>query len=265
MKKFIFGLVFFLILIAGLWTVAVPESVLIQLIENSIPGGSYYLKTEGFKKGLFYNFTAEKVYFKKQGIEKTPEDYPSACTDMSARVNLVSLLRLSPALDFACSLGDGKVVGETGLKAKGSVKIKGSGIRISRIPALGPAGLSGDGELSGSLWFRDGEGEINLAVTSLKIRSTSLGGAFLPLEMFHDVRGTMKVKGGTLDVQSFTLEGKGVYARLKGNVKGKHLDMNIELMMDSSFTPSPVLQMMLMSYKVSPGYYVIPFRTDLVL
>jgi hypothetical protein len=55
------------------------------------------------------------------------------------------------------------------------------------------------------------------------------------------------------------MEGKGVYARIKGIIRESNFDGNIEIMMDSSFDLYPIFKSLLARYKVSEGFYVIPF------
>jgi hypothetical protein len=64
--------------------------------------------------------------------------------------------------------------------------------------------------------------------------------------------------GDTITVKSLTLEGTGIYARMKGIIKEGDFDGNIEIMLDSSFDQYHLIQPLLERYKVSTGFYVIP-------
>jgi hypothetical protein len=55
------------------------------------------------------------------------------------------------------------------------------------------------------------------------------------------------------------MEGKGIYVRMRGTIKESNFDGNIEIMMDSSFDLYAMLQALLERYKISTGYYVIPY------
>ena len=69
---------------------------------------------------------------------------------------------------------------------------------------------------------------------------------------------TINVNGDGININGIpAIERFGV--RGNGNIKGNSLNMKIELMMDSSFGLEPVLAEVLGPYRLSPGYYVIPF------
>ena len=104
----------------------------------------------------------------------------------------------------------------------------------------------------------DDTGEARFSIREARFEGAFPGVDFLPLDLFQSIRGSLTIEK-TITVKSLTLEGRGVYARVNGNIKGNSLDMKIELMMDSSFGQEPVLAKDLGQYRVSPGYYVIPF------
>lgn len=260
MKKPAIALAVFLLLVIGLWYVAIPQSFLVNLIENSLPAEDLYLKTEGFEKGPLYNFRAEKII-----LTKRVSNFQILSLDnISARISLLSLLKLNPTLLFDCVWNGGTVSGKASLRDKG-ITVGGSNIRIKDIPFFELLGIRGDGHLTGKFWNSKGKGGMELTVPDLRLESSSLGTAFLPLEMFHEMRGALTLNGKTAEVHSFTLQGQGLSARLKGKAQGNYLDMNMEVMLDSSYTPSLMVRMMLKPYTVSPGYYMIPIKTYIAL
>jgi type II secretion system protein N len=250
-----------LFLVACLWFIAIPESLIADLIENALSREYLYLKAEGVKKGLFYTFDAERILLKnKAGSEDSP-DTVLVFNDVQGRLSFLSLLMLHPELDFHGSVSEGKVSGVVRLTGKDSVKINGSDIRINGIPLLKPLGIHGDGVLSGSFLVRNNSGELKFAVKDLDLSSGTIGGVFLPMDLFHDMRGAVNMKSDTLtEVQSVAMSGTGIYARVKGAIQGNDMNMSLELMTDSSFTPGPLFQMMLEKYMISPGYYLIPLK-----
>lgn len=260
MKKLAIALAAFLLLVIGLWHIAIPQSLLVNLIENSLPAKDLYLKTEGFEKGLLYNFRAERII-----LTKRASNFQLLSLDnISARISLLSLLRLNPSLFFDCVWNEGTVSGEASLRDKG-ITVRGSNISIKDIQFFELLGIRGDGHLTGNLWNSKGKGGMEFTVTDLRLESSSLGTAFLPLDMFHEMRGALTLSGKTVEVQSLTLEDQGISARLKGKAHGNYLDMSLEVMLDSSYTPSLMLQEMLKAYKVAPGYYMIPIKTYLAM
>jgi type II secretion system protein N len=248
------------VFVVGLWVIALPESLLKELIEHSLGSDTLYLQSEGLKKGFFYRFRAERIVLKKIGAGSNSGDTLLVFQDVHFRLKFRSLLRLSPEVGFRCRLNQGDVVGDIHITGKRNARVNGTNILIQGIPSLESLGIRGEGMLSGNLEVNNREGEMKLSVTDARLNSTSLGGVFLPLELFHTIKGAAGMSDGIVTVRSFTLEGRGVYARVKGSARGRDLNMNFELMADSSFSSGPVLSAMMEQYKVSPGYYVIPLR-----
>jgi type II secretion system protein N len=274
-KKYALIVAVLLLVVTGFWFV-IPDRFIIDLIESSISGEEISLKIEGFRKGLFYSFDAEKLSILKRGTpgnkatsESQPDSPPTSESPLlildgvHGTIMIPSVLRLNPQLSLDSHLHGGTVTGTIGLTVKGPVRLKGSDIPVKGLPVLDLIGLQGEGTLSGYLHLRDGAGELRLIVDNAQFRNASIGGFFLPLEIFSQIKSLISIKGTAIEVQSFSLQGKGVYARIKGRAVGKSLNLTLELMTDSSFQSGAVLMALLDQYKVSPGYYVIPFKTSL--
>lgn len=261
MKTALFIIVGFLIFVFGLWFVAIPESLIIGLIETSIGKDEFYIKAERLNKGLFYNLTIDTVLLKRKGSDKDNGNTLLSFSDIRAGIDIISLLRLNPELKFHCVLNGGRVGGTAGIIGKEmSIRVNGSNISMGGIGLFEYYGIRGDGRLSGGLNYSKGSGEMRFDADEARLSNTSIGGAYLPLSLFHKIRGALMISGETINVESFTLEGNGVHARLKGKLNNGIMDMNLELMMDASFKPDTLLHMMLEQYKVSPGYYVIRLK-----
>jgi len=263
------------LLAVGFWSIVLPEQFVINLIENSFDSERLYLKPEGFKKGFLYSFRAEKIVLMKRGDsqEKEPRTQGYSVSEtpvltfdhLRGRINLLSLLRLSPRLDFDCTVSGGPVRGDVALTGTGRTRIDGTDIQLQGIPLFEQIGVHGDGNLSVTFTQGSGKGEIRFSLNNARLKATSFGGIFVPLDLFHMVKGALVLNGGTLSTQSFGIYGSGVYARLAGNITDGDLNMKLELMMDSTFTSAPAFQSLLEQYKVSPGYYVIPVKTRVAL
>lgn len=260
MKKLAATLAVFLLFVIGLWYVAIPQALLVNLLENSLPSQNLRLKAEGLEKGLFYNLRAERIVL-TNGASTFQFLY---LDNIKAGISLRSLFKLDPALAFDCYLNNGKVSGTASFRDN-SITVSGSNINIQGIPFFELLGVRGNGHMTGHLWHSKGKGSMEFTIQNLRLESSSIGTAFLPLELFHEMRGALTLSGKTIEVQSFTLQGKGISARLKGKADGNYLDMNLEVMLDSSYTPSLILQEMLKTYKVSPGYFILPVKTYIAL
>lgn len=262
MKKIVIAIVVLSVFIAGLWFVALPEDRMIDLIESSLKKDHLYLKTEGFKKGLFYNFSAETILLEKNDINRNSEAALLTLYNVNGRVEFMSFFKLNPEFSFDCRIGNGVAAGKVGLTGKHSLMIRGDNIRINGIPFLESIGLYGDGILSGSYSVQDRKGEIRLSLSDAKLKSTYLGGVFLPLDLFNDIKGVLTINDETVEVQSLTMSGKGVYGRVRGSIKTNRMDMTLELMTDSSDATTALPLAMLEMYKAAPGYYVIPLKGE---
>jgi len=264
------GIITVVILFFGLWYVAVPEDLIVGLIEGSVKSDIFSLKAEDLKKGLLFNFTVERMILMKRNSRDTGEKIPEGngipllvMEGMHNRISPLSLLTLHPELTFKGRLYGGSVLGTVHLTQKASWHMQGSAISLHGIPLLGLFGIQGEGILSGEVKSHEGEGEARFSADHLKLRNTSSDGVILPLDVFHTMRGTLKLGGDIVDIQSLTLNGDGLRARMKGTIRGRLLDSSIEVMIDSSSGQGPLFQAMLSPYQVSPGYFVIPVRTTL--
>jgi type II secretion system protein N len=263
-KKSAFIVGFLTVFVVGLWLIAIPESLIIDLIENSQDKGNIYLETDGFKKGLFYNFSADRIHIKKKGAGDTASSL-LVFDGVRGRLDIMSLLRLSPVLDFDSKLNKGEVEGSAKLTEKGSFRIHGKGIQTDGIPVLESIGYQGEGDIRFGLRLTGGTGEAQFFIDNLKVKHASLSGIFLPLDKFTSIRGSVLIRGKTIQVTSLAVDGEGIYARFKGTVTGNYMDMNLELMLDADFEPESLIRTMLVRYKIAPGYYIIPIKYRLPL
>lgn len=258
MKKAVIAVIAIPLLLIGLWLVSVPEAWIIHHIEDALGRQGMKVRIMGFSKGPFYNFSLRQMHV------STAKDSPIvSVNDLHAWVDFFSLFKFKPQLDLSGNVNDGRVHGAIGLKGQGTgggstINVNGDGIKINGIPALERFGIRGNGNLGFDLRLMDDTGEARFSIREARFEGAFPSVDFLPLDLFQSVRGILTIKKMII-VKSLTLEGRGVYARVNGNIKGNSMDMKIELMMDSSFGPEPVLAKGLGPYKISPGYYVIPF------
>ena len=249
-----------LLLVTGLWFIAVPEGLIADVIENSLSRDYLYLRTEGVKKGLFYNFSADRILLMKKGAGESP-DYPLLVfEDVRGRFEFQSLLTLGPELGFEGRMNRGEVKGLVRLTGKDTLMIKGENIPIGGIPLFEPLGIYGDGTLSGSFLVRNNAGDLKFSVSDARLERASLGGVFLPLDLFHEIRGAATLDNASTEILSFAMSGTGIYARVKGRIGDAGMNLSLEVMTDTSFSAEPLFQFVLERYRVSPGYAIIPLK-----
>ncbi|MEW6215521.1 MAG: type II secretion system protein GspN, partial [Nitrospirota bacterium] len=225
---------------------------------SSLKGNNLLVETEGFKKGLFYSFKSNGIMLKKSN------NILLSIENVVGRINPLSLFMMKLTLSFNGNIGGGKIIGEVDLlKRKNQVNISIDSANVDEIPFFAIIGLSGKGVLSGELRFRDRSGDLRFSIKDTRFEGRSFSGVTVPMGIFHNARGAMVINGDTVKVSSFSLEGEGIYARAKGDIRGGFMDLTMEIMRDSSFTGETHIFSMIESYKVSPGYYVIPIKSNI--
>jgi type II secretion system protein N len=259
-KKAAVVIVGLFLIIAGAWLIVIPESLMRDVAERSIRSNVISLRTDGFKKGLFYSFSARRIVITKRGRGTNSGVSLLELDDVKGWLDLGSVFVFKPRLDFRCTLDDGEVTGDVSLTGKGWTTISGGDIHLKEIPFLKLYGIRGEGIMSGSFVNRNNKGILKISLTKANFSDTTFMGVFLPIGVFHEVRGAATITDGAMEVQSLALSGEGVYGRIKGSMSGGSMNMRLELMTEPSFKMEPLLQAMLVRYKVSPGYYVFPLR-----
>ena len=80
----------------------------------------------------------------------------------------------------------------------------------------------------------------------------------------------VRAGGGKLNLESFTLEGDGLYVRLKGDlplaatIAAAPLNLTLELMPTAEFLDrQKYVFLLLVKYQKSPGHYEVPIRGTL--
>lgn len=238
----------------GVWLVAIPEDLIIHFVENSMIKSGMKIETEGFKKGLFYNLSIKS-------INVTGENNIPMLTikDVEARLNFSSVVKLTPQIYFNGNINNGKIHGNVSLRgAEGISIIKGSSIDIHDIPVLGRLGIQGEGNLTFDFWHMNKRSEIKFSLDDANTIGSFSGIGILPLDIFQKVRGALVIENELASVKSLVLEGKGIYARVKGEIRRDNQNLKIEVMVDSSSQSDLSSLKIIEQFKVSPGYYVLP-------
>jgi type II secretion system protein N len=242
--------------IFGLWSIVFTDRMLIYGIEKSLTDGDLHVEVTDLKKGLFFDFKSAHMTLKKSDRALISID------DVTGRINPLKLLSGKPPLDFRGNVGGGRIDGEAGFLKRSSANIRVDKANIEEIPFFALSGLEGNGTLSGEFRLAKGTGDIKFVVKDAHLKNGSFGGVSVPLDVFRDAKGAMSIEGPTVKIVSFSLEGEGIYARIKGNIVGKRLDVTLELMPERSFKEALIFSA-LENYRVSPGYFVIPITKTL--
>jgi len=226
-----------------------------SLIGGSIRDGKLEIEIKGLKKGLFYNLSVERLILRSSGEEQVSLD------NIHARINPLTLVLLRLNLYFNGGIEGGTISGHMNLarnEMRMDVNVKEADIR--EIPLFKIAGLQGTGTISGRFTMINGTGHVEFFTEDASFEPAIFSGITVPLNFFHSVRGSFDIKGNIINVLSVALEGKNIFARLKGIIKDGFMDLDMELMPGISFIENPLFVYGIEKYKVSPGYYLIPVK-----
>jgi len=246
-----------ILLVMGIWFYAIPDEYVVEKIEelNLQP---LDVEIDDFSKGLFFGFSAKGL------VVKNGSDELISLTDIKGQINPFKLFTGKAAIDINGKAYGGEI--ETGIrlsKGSASADVVLSGVEVGDIPSLRELGLSGKGTLSGNLSYKDNAGKLQCLVDNASFSGFSAEGIFIPMKYFHTIRCAVDiVSQANFEVKSVSLEGKGIFARIKGSIKNRYADLGVEIMPEADFEDSSIL-MLLDRYKVSEGYYYIPLKTRL--
>ncbi len=259
----------FIILFLCIWVVwlVIPESLITGYINESLEGRDIEIKLIGFKKGVFYTLRAEQGLILYSGADITSssasQEYKPIIViqDINITPDLHSLLELTPRLNFSGQMNHGTINGTiTGEQRGMALHITGENIQINGLPIMEKIGVYGDGNLIFNFQRKNRKGEITFSIDNAMLKGALTGISALPLQLFGNVKGLLTIGDVSIAVNSLTMEGKGIYVRMKGIIKESNFDGNVEIMMDSSFDLYQLLQRLLERYKISAGYYVVPYN-----
>ncbi len=246
LKSFILILSVIIILIEGLWIIAVPEALIRERIISYLPQ-QIELNIEGLKKGLFFNLSMEGLTIKKDPIE-------IRLRDVRASLHYPSLLRgkLQMAIK-AFAKENGYLQGI--ISPSGDIRLKADEISLSSIknPFLkGEASIFIEGEIVKKV------GTIRFELKDARLEPVKEEGLYVPLNLIDTIRGGLYIKEKEITLESVTLSGKDLYGRLKGKIINGEADLVLELMPEGELNST--LMLLIPSKMVSPGYYRMEIR-----
>lgn len=259
MKKILIAFIALVVIIWALW-IAIPSASLQFIIEDSFPNESIHVDAIGLEKGLFYTLSAEKVIIKSFDRELLIFD------SVRSRIDPLSLMILKLRLTADGNIGGGTFSGNLRLgKNAGQILFDVKQADINKIPLLKRIGVKGTGTLSGRVSLMNDSVTIVFATDKVNFEPSLVAGIKLPLNFFHRATGSLTAQGNILTIESVSLEGEDVFARLKGRIHNSLMDMTMEIMPGRTVIENPLFVAEFERYKVSPGYYAIPMRGNLSL
>jgi type II secretion system protein N len=253
-KKILIALIAIPVIFWGIW-LAFPKTSIQSIIEDSIRNEKLSTEVKGLRKGFWYSLSIDRITLKSFGEEQI------SFNNISARINPLALMFLQLKTSLDGDIGGGDISGHmTRTNNRMQIELVFKKASISAIPLFKHVGVQGTGTISGKFNMINGTGHAEFATEGASFETAVFSGVTVPLNFFHSIRGAIDIRGNIVDVVSIALEGKDIYARLKGVIRDAVIDLNMELMPDKSFIENPLFINAVEKYKVSPGYYVIPVK-----
>ena len=195
---------------------------------------------------------------------------------LAVRLRLLPLVSGRAVFGLTSTLGAGRLELEYGVNGTEALDFAADGIQLSDIPffkavlgAVAQGSLRSDGKLSRTAGRLSGD--IKLEVKRLAFSGVRLGSFPLPDAADLRCRGMVRFTAGRARLESFTLQGDGIFMRLSGDVPdGAHaatspLNLTLEIMPKPEFMDRQKLVFLLLAkFIASPGVYRVPIRGTLL-
>jgi type II secretion system protein N len=246
----------------------VPDRALQDLVVRLAEREGYSLRTEQFGKTFPLGLQAV-------GLEISNTSGPLLKADKAAlRLRILPLMTGKVTFDYLATIGPGRIRGDISPR-NDEIHIEADGVRledISFFPTVTGARVKGDLRLSGSFRGKGKEpgGELRLEITGANISGVKIGEMPLPDADYAVIQGMIRGKDAGIMLESFTLQGEGLYVRLKGDFPlvtppgTAPLNLTLELMPKPEFMDKQKFVFLLLAkYLISPGNYSIPVRGTL--
>jgi len=193
----------------------------------------------------------------------------------SLKLRLLPLLAAKLVFSLEARSGSGSIKATASSSANGTLHLEIKGLNLEQVPFF--ASVTGSDvagiincqtEISGAKG--KGNGFIKLDAQGVELRGVKIGETPLPDATYQTVQAMIRVSGGTASIESFTLQGSGLYARLRGNIlpgaglPAAPLNMTLELMPKPDFLDKQkFIFLLLAKYLDTPGHYQVPIKGTL--
>ena len=259
------GLLLFLLLTLF----CIPNRALQGVVERAAEQQGLTFRVASFGKALALGVTAREV------VRGGADGLLLRADRLTVRLRLLPLLAGKVVVSGVAAIGPGKA--EVLFQPRrDDLTVEVAGLRLEDVPffrSVAGATVRGIGRLSGRIAgpLATGRGELKLEVRGAELAGIKIGGVPLPDAVYPTVQGMLRIAAGKGTLESFTLQGEGIYARLSGSVPlnvppaAAPLDLTLELMPKPEFLEKQkFVFLLLVKYLDTPGHYRIPVRGTLV-
>lgn len=195
---------------------------------------------------------------------------------LTVRLRLLPLVARRAVVGLTSDLGAGHLDLTYGINGTDALDLAADGLQLSDIPffktvlgATAGGTLWSEGRLSRTAGRLSGD--LKLEVKQLAFSGVKLGAFPLPDASNLRCQGMVRVTAGRARLESFTLQGDGVYMRLSGDLPEgaaaatSPLNLTLEIMPKPEFMDRQKLVFLLLAkFAASPGVYKVPIQGTLL-
>jgi type II secretion system protein N len=247
-----------------------PNDAIKGAIVRGADNAGYTLAFTGFGKAFPVGIKASSLEISSvQGSLLT-------LSDPRIRLELLPLLTGKLRIAYRGKIGSGgSLEGDATLGPAPGWSVDAHGIRLQDIPfftTVAEAKVKGELRVTGAVTTKNKlpEGDLQLSVQGAELAGVKLGAMPLPDASYRQIRGALHVEKGRAQLKSFTLDGEGIYVRLKGDstlvtpLGASALNLTMEMMPQPAFLDKQKFVFLLLTkYQTSPGAFSIPIHGTL--
>ena len=247
----------------------IPDRTLEQAVSSALTANGFTFKAKSFGKAL-------PLGVKGKRLEIGTDAGPVLILDEAAvRLRVLSLLTGRVAFSVAGRIGGGDISGSITVAPQKAVTLAIKDLPLESVPFFSTvAGTQAKGLARINVTLQGtgpkAKGTVQLQVRGAELSGIKIGEMPLPDASYREIQGMLRVAGGKASLESFSLQGDGLYVRLSGHmplstpVAASPLNLNLELMPKPEFMErQKFVFLLLVKYLVSPGHYQVPIRGTL--
>ena len=254
-----------LLLFVTLTIVFIPAEELKAVITKELERQGYSMRASHFSKALPLGLKARDLEISDARGRLVKLD------TVSARISLPALCIGRVVVHYHAEIGKGTIEGDVSPQQNGRFSLSMDGVQLEDIPFFQTvAEARVKGALNARATMQGSKGELRLWVKGAVLGGVKISGMPLPDAAYDTIQGLCRVSNGRVNLESFTLQGKGLYVRLKGEIPvaaslgSAPLNLTLELMPKPEFLESQKFVFLLLTkYLTTPGHYQIPVRGTL--
>lgn len=258
-----------LLLLVFLTLAFIPDRELQSVVSRILEKKGYTFSAGKFGKTFPLGIKAEKVELGDERGALLKADV------FSLRLRILPLFIGQAQLSLDARIGSGEINADYTLTGGGSADLDIKRLQLEEIPffkTVAGAVVKGNLTVGGTIRSirKNAAGELKLGVRGAEMQGVKIGEMPLPDAAYHTVQGILKIGTGKATLESFTLQGDGLYIRLKGDLPvgaapaATPLNLMLELMPKPEFMEKQKFVFLLLTkYLTSPGSFQIPIRGTL--